>query len=571
MITFTRTQLLFLIVLPFLIACSNRNSEFTDLGTIRMETSTKNEQADYHFKRGLAALHSFWYSEAKKEFNRAIEFDKDYAMAYWGIAMSNNQTLWQGQDLEASRSAMTHIKLNNLMATATEMEKALISSLDVLFDSKNEDKLSRDRNFRKYMRSVYGQFKDEEEAQALYALSILGTIRGGMELTKDKMESASLMQDLMQKNPNHPGAAHYLIHSVDDPVHAYLGLEAANIYAKIAPASSHALHMPSHIYVQLGMWNSSIESNIDAYRAGVERVRNDKSLGLQNRDNHSLEWLIYSLEQQGRYREAKQCLDSITRDRSLTESQSVDNYFKMSHSRYVLETRKWDRIDFPETYEKTGYASHVEVSRLGTLVISHLKLGREEMIQETFDRLEEIIEMNESEDKTYLLLLSKIVKNQMLAMKAWFNEDQENALTYASIAADLEAGRPSPNGPNIILKPAHEFYGELLMEYGEYRKAIRQFNISLSRIPNKSLTLLNMARTHVALDETMEASFYYTRLMENWEKADNDIDGFKEAVDFLEKNPFSGELIADGTLTNNDLRNFISYQFSICDKPLAVE
>ena len=556
----------FLVSFLFLLSCSEGGKDGTDLGTINIQTTTKNKEAEEHFLRGLAALHSFWYPEAEKEFTAAQKLDTTYQMAIWGEAMAQNMTFWQRQDLEKGRELVKKLaQLDD--SELTELEKSFIESLNYLYDPEDEDKLSRDKKFKNYLERVHNKFPNEQEATALYALSILGVRRNGHDNSKLLMESAAIAQELFMENRNHPGAAHYLIHSVDDPTHARLGLEAAEIYSKIAPSSSHAKHMPSHIFFQIGMWNESVNSNIDAYQAGVDWVNGNDDLTKADRDNHSMEWLVYSMTQLGKYDDSEGRIDSLVVDAKLTDDSSVKMYRDMTLYRYTLESRRYQQLSIPEKEEKVGYLSYVEAFLLNVLAINDLVLGDKSRINDVLTRMDEIIKMNDDANQVFRVKVLKIMKKQVRSLLAWSNNKEEVALKLAAEVSAEEKALQTPNGPNYLPKPSFDLYGELLMYSGRYEDAIDQFIISLERMPNRSLPLMHLGNSYKGLNDHVNAVKYFDMLMKNWKDADLSIEELTPIKSYLEANKDLLNSVTSNTKVVVSSLGFDPNSITICKNP----
>src|SRR5712692_2249931 len=239
----------------------------SQLGTISFPTSAK-PAAQAPFLTGTKALYNFEFDLAGDAFRESQHADPAFALAYWGEAMSYNHPLWAEQDQAAARRV-----LERLAPTAAERaakapagkERELIEAVDILFGT--GDKLTRDLAYAGAMGRMHARYSADDEIACFYALSLLGTARAGEKSTRNSMQAAAIVQDIFQRHPQHPGAAHYIIHSFDDPDHAILSLPAARAYSKIAPSAAHALHMPSHIFVQLGLWDDVVASNVVAYKA----------------------------------------------------------------------------------------------------------------------------------------------------------------------------------------------------------------------------------------------------------------------------------------------------------------
>src|SRR5262245_1902025 len=338
------------------------NAQESQLGRVEFPTSGS-AKAQQHFLRGLAALHSFWYEEAIEAFRESTKVEPDFAMGYWGEAMAYNHPLWSEQDIEAARQVLAKIKETPKL---TERERAYIAAVKVLYGQ--GDKHARDVAYSAAMEKIYRAYPDDLDAAAFYALSLLGI--GGEKGYRLQAKAGAIALEVYQKNPNHPGAAHYIIHAFDDPDHAILALPAARRYASIAPEAHHARHMPSHIFLQLGMWPEAAASNEAAWEASDAWMKR-KNLSLSVRDYHSLHWLMYVYLQQGRYNDAekllalmKKVMSESTYDNKLRPGYYENNYANMAAA-FVVETERWNLAEklFPES---TAPATSEQTSTMGT-------------------------------------------------------------------------------------------------------------------------------------------------------------------------------------------------------------
>ena len=265
-----------------------------ELGTIAFPTSG-DQAAQPAFLEGVKALHSFQFDEAALAFREAQKIDADFALAYWGEAMSYNHPLWAQQDADAARRVLEQLAPTpegRAAKAKLPTEQAFLAAADRLFYGP-DDKLARDKAYSEAMARMYERWPEDHEVATFYALSLLGTVRPGDVGFRRQARAAAIAQQVFEANPNHPGAAHFIIHSFDDPDHAPLGLPAARAYAGIAPAAAHALHMPSHIFVQLGMWDDVVRSNVNAYAAAVA-INTRLKLPEGGEDFHTLSWLAYA-------------------------------------------------------------------------------------------------------------------------------------------------------------------------------------------------------------------------------------------------------------------------------------
>src|SRR5712692_5511318 len=280
-------------------------SQAPELGTIQFPTSGA-PTAQPAFIEGVKDLHSFEFDEAAAAFKNAQQADPNFALAYWGEAMSYNHPLWAQVDVEAGRKALGKLAPTlegRLTKAKMPREKAYVEAVDQLFSAEG-DKLARDQAYSQAMARMYRQWPDDHEVATFYALSLLGTVRPGDKGFRRQALAASIVEQVFKENPNHPGAAHFIIHAFDDPDHAPLGLTAARAYSKIAPSAPHALHMPSHIFVQLGMWDDVAASNTVAYKAAIDLLAR-MHLTEGREDFHTLSWLEYANLMRGKFDEAK--------------------------------------------------------------------------------------------------------------------------------------------------------------------------------------------------------------------------------------------------------------------------
>ncbi len=276
----------------------------TGLGTTHFPNSGA-PRAQHEFLRGLLLLHSFEYQPARRAFLAAERIDPNFAMAYWGEALTYNQTLWGEQDRDAARAALAKLAptpTERAAKAGTARERGYLASVELLYG--DGDKTQRDANFSAALGVLARTYPTDLDARAFYALSILG-LTNGVRNVANYMRAAAEAEAVYEIDKDHPGALHYLIHAYDDPIHAPLGLRAARRYGKVAPAASHAQHMPSHIFFALGMWDEAIEANAKSLK--IARAQHDEGY-------HSLVWLTYAYLQEDKRREAEQLIRSVAHD-----------------------------------------------------------------------------------------------------------------------------------------------------------------------------------------------------------------------------------------------------------------
>src|SRR6185295_1416967 len=278
----------------------------SDVGEVSFANSGA-PAAQEPFLRGLALLHNFEYPDAAVAFRKAQEVDPSFAMAYWGEALTYTHPVWFQQNAEAARAALQRLgatPAERVAKAGTEREKDYLRTLDVLYGE--GEKNDRDVRYAEAMRVLHEKYPDDVDATAFYALSLLGTAHEGRDFAT-YMRAASLLEDVFPANQHHPGVLHYLIHSYDDPVHAPLGMRAARLYGAVAPDAPHALHMTSHIFIAMGMWDGVVDANVRALEvANRQRAALGKPPAWCG---HVPTWLHYGYLQEGRVAEARKLLD----------------------------------------------------------------------------------------------------------------------------------------------------------------------------------------------------------------------------------------------------------------------
>lgn len=539
-------QRLFVFALVVLaVAAPSRAAE--RLGTVELPNSGA-PAAQAPFLRGLAALHSFWYDEAADAFREAQKIDPGFALAYWGEAMTHNHPIWQEVDLEAGRAILERLGADAMARAAkapTERERGYLAAVETLYFGTGE-KADRDRAYRAAMGQLAERFPEDDEAKAFHALAILGLIRAGDPADyAEQMRSAAILEEVFDRRPDHPGVLHYLIHAYDDPIHAPLGLRPARLYAETAPAAHHALHMPSHIFVQLGMWPRVAASNEDAWAASVAWTER-RDHPVDKRDFHSLGWLGYAYLQQGRLAKAREVIETA-RQASGTGSERGKETLAELEARYAIETRQFPmplpRIEMPAGHkggEGGEHAAHGYAGIGGLMALQAAGLaaglrGDAGAVESILAQLAERAKAGGRGAKG-----AEIMSKQVSGLLRKAKGETEEALRLLAEAADLEATQPAPSGPPGPAKPAQELYGEALLEAGKAKEAKEQFEKALARMPNRTLSLLGAARAAAALGDEVAARERYAAVAENLKDADEGLAEVAEAKAYLERGTAAG-------------------------------
>ncbi|MFN8061440.1 MAG: hypothetical protein U0Q12_19940 [Vicinamibacterales bacterium] len=487
------------IVLCAAIGVSPVMAQPKSLGTISFPNSGAKEAQD-SFLAGVKYLHSFEFDDAAESFREAQKADPGFALAYWGEAMSYNHPLWAEQDFAAARKVLTKLgatRAERLAKAKTEKEKDLLDAVETLFGE--GDKLTRDFAYSDAMAKAFQKQTNDHEVACLYALSLLGTVRPGDHGFRRQMLAASIVEKVFKENPDHPGAAHFLIHAFDDPEHAPLGLPAADAYAKIAPAAGHANHMPSHIFLQRGMWEKAAASNVAAYNSSVDWAQR-KGLSTSRRDFHSLSWLQYAYLQLDQAAKAKETIDWIAQVAGESPTPRVTSVYESMRARQIIETQKWEKIAIPgatptgQAVPMDGASRNYDASTALLLAagISGAKLGDLDTARQAESRLKAMRESQQTAGRTYAAKNIEIMEKEVGAVIKIAEKQPDAALALAKAATEIEASLDPPSGPPEPIKPSHELYGELLLDAGHYADAVKAFEEALMRMPNRRLSVLGM-------------------------------------------------------------------------------
>ena len=510
----------------------------TKLGTIDFPTSGSGA-AERHFLRGVAALHSFWYEEALKAFRQSTKADPNFVMGYWGEAMAYNHPLWEQQDAPAAREALAKI---GDMSKITARERAYVGAVKLLYGEGT--KRSRDKAYAHAMEKIHLSYPDDLEAECFYSLSLLGMTRDSDNQLRLRVQAGAMAMDVFRKNPDHPCAAHYTIHAFDHPDLAILALPAARRYAKIAPASHHAQHMPAHIFLQLGMWPEAAASNEAGWRSSVDWVQREH-LSRGQRGYHSLQWLHYVYLQQGRIKKADEVFQIKLKDMRDEDSESqaqgsavnkrVGKYYEQMAAASVFERERWESAEAlkepskgwkPNPYSKAilffvrGFSAAMRDNPDAERYLADLNAIRIGGFAENFFKRPE-----------RLAIWSLEIQAAIRASK----KDFEPAIALMEKATAIEEKLPAPSGPPRIIKPTFELFGEILLRAGKPEEAAKQFAISLLRHPNRARSLLGAARASAASGDRGGAIDGYSKFLTAWAEADPGQPELSEARSYLEK------------------------------------
>jgi len=498
-----------------------------------------------HFVKGLKLLHNFEYASARKEFLQAEGKDSTCVMAYWGEAMTYNHPLWRQQDYDLGLAALGKLAdspaARNEIAQ-TDLEKDFLQSMEIMYGPDGAKK-DRDSMYSQQLENMYNKYEGNEEVAAFYALSLLGAVKVGRDVSAYE-KGAKVVQGILAKNPNHPGALHYLIHSYDDPGHAPKALPAAFSYSKVAADATHALHMPSHIFVAVGMWDEVVKSNIASWEASKKFVAENpesKNFG----SYHAFHWLTYGLLQQGRTDEAHQLVLDMQRYATEKPTSSARDYLISMKGNYLADTGDW-----------TGDISEItaDLSDLNITVqaLEHFLQGMKASAQNDPETLAGIIAEMEAERLEAAKLVTEdgipmctaagantqganqsdldqalVMEMELRGTLASLGKDEEQADSWYRQAADLEAATSYSYGPPTIAKPSFEMYADFLMEHDRVADAAEYYDKALQKGPNRRTALIGRLNAAKAMKDEEKVAELEATISEIKSKSKSKSEGIK--------------------------------------------
>jgi len=466
------------------------------------------------FLYGLAQLHNFEYDDAGRAFRDAQQADPGFAMAYWGEAMTKNHPVWMEQDLGGARRILQRLgssSAERLSKAKTERERAYLHSIEMLYGV--GDKEARDIAYLEEMRRIHTTYPDDVDATAFYGLALLGSAHNGRD-TAIYEKAAAALEPAFVTHPDHPGLAHYLIHSYDDPGHAHLGLPAARRYFTIASSAPHALHMTSHIYLAAGMWGDVVAANEQATKVAAERVQ--RAGRTPGGCGHTNMWLMYGYLQQGKADAARGILDhcrtSATDTNGLTvraaEQDPLDpdnipaaSYIQM-WTRYIIDTEDWSgalvREDLPLGDLAGAKFTRAFVRALAAAKRSDatgLRTGLTD-IREAHQWLERVLASRRDGIGPYRRRAS-ILEQEIEGLAHLADGEPYAAIDTLRRAVGDEERMPVEFGPPFVDKPASELLGDVLLSLGRNAEAAGAYEAALKRTPNRASSVKGLASSRL--------------------------------------------------------------------------
>ena len=505
------------VTLTLVVAGARAEAQLASVGSLEFPTSGS-PAAQEHFLRGVAILHSFGWKQAIAEFQAAQRIEPDFAMAYWGETLCYNHPLFGNPpDNDSPRAVLRRLGATSgqrLAKAPTEREKGFLEAVEILWGDGDYD--DRRVAYMESMLRLQERYPDDDEVATFAAVATLSAARAMNDRSfRYEMRAGALALKVFGKNPDHPGASHYAIHAFDDPTHAPLALPAALRYAEIAPAVAHARHMPTHIFIQHGMWDYVSNHNQIAYDVARDLWEPGDSVG----DTvHPLDWGQYGDLQRGDYAKARIWIERLETVARESDGQArATRSLTLLNARYVVETEEW------QTLPVTDDLSAAQLLATG---MSAVKTGDLATAAQAEARLKT---MAEGDNQSAQIMYREVAALALLA-----RGEGDAAIALMDEALAIADGMRLPNGAANPVKPPYELSGEILLELDRPAEAVTRFETSLQRMPGRARSLLGLARAAARSGDRTTAVEQYAKLLANWQGRD-DLPGYQEASRFVQQ------------------------------------
>ena len=478
------------------------------LGTVHFPVSCA-VSVQKPFERGVALLHSFWYEEAEKQFAQVATDDPGCTMAHWGVAMSLWHQLWDHPNAATIKRGVAELKKARSLHPATDRERAYIAALSAFYQGKGGYDV-RATAYSRAMEGVHRRYPDDPEAAAFYALSLLASEPEDDTTFANRKQAAAVLEKLFKEEPTHPGVAHYLIHSYDKPQLAELGLPAARSYARIAPAAPHALHMPSHIFARLGLWQDDIDSNLASIAA--TRKTAAMHMGGEGHQFHAMDFLFYAYMQSGREADARALMDEVNKMPEMHDMYGVgfDPHLATQAqfaALYPIEMRDWATAAALTPMDVPGTAS--DSFGYWAKAIGSAQLHQTEEVRKDVHAIEIIHQKFVDQKKEFFAEGTESDLKQTQAWLAFSEGKYDDAVAILRpLAEKEEALGEEPQGI-----PSREMIAEILLEAKHPQQALAEYQADLKFSPNRFNGLYGAARAAEAAGKQSEANEYYALLV----------------------------------------------------------
>ena len=464
------------------------------------------------FERGVALLHSFWYEEAQKEFEQIAKDDPNCGMAHWGVAMSLWHQLWNHPEGDVVKKGLAEVKAGQALHPKTSRERDYLGAIGAFYsESLKGDYQASANAYTNAMEKLHQSYPDDHEAAIFYALSLLASEPDNDTTFANRKKAAAVLEPLFARQPDHPGVAHYLIHSYDKPQLAELGLPAARRYAQIAPAAPHALHMPSHIFARLGLWQDDINSNL----ASVAATRKTAAMhmGGEGHQFHAMDFLVYAYLQCGREADAAKVIGDVQAMPVMKDTMYGSDFdprtFALSvfPANYALELHHWSDAAAltPVPGSHLGDEAYTYYAR----AIGAARSGNVEQARKDLARLDAIHQTAVDKKKTEL---AGYVEDERKVAQAWIDHaDGKNEEAIAGLRSQAEKEESVGEEPGGL--PTREMLGDLLLELKRPEQALTEYQADLKFNPNRFDGLYGAAQAAEMAKATGQADQFYAQVV----------------------------------------------------------
>ena len=465
------------------------------------------------FERGVALLHSFGYEEAEEQFTAVTKTDPACAMAHWGIAMSLFHEIWERPEDATLKRGHSEMETAQKLAAKTERERGYIDALATFYGDPSKDHyLKQATAYSDAMAKVYEKYPDDLEAGAFYALSLLASDPPDDKTHANKKKAVEVLNPLFQKQPDHPGLAHYIIHSCDSPDMAAMGLDAARRYAAIAPSSAHAVHMPSHIFARLGLWDEDIQANVKS----VALTQKSGAMYMRGHELYAMHFLLYAYLQTGQDDAAKKIVDEakdIVAKASGEGDTGMLEYIGYASAHfpalYNIEMHHWQ--DAAALEPAANASSHLQMITYWARTIGSAHLGDVEATRRNAQKFDQAEEATRNSKYAYVLEGPRSASGEVHAWLAFAENKSDGAVQKMQEVADTQ----DKKGKQEVDIPAREMLADMLLELKQPENALAEYEKSMKIDPNRFNGLAGAARSAETAHQAAKANSYYSQLLKN--------------------------------------------------------
>jgi tetratricopeptide (TPR) repeat protein len=495
------------------------------------------------FNLGLSLIHSFEYAEAEKAFVSILDEDPECLMAYWGTAMSIlNHPLSLKQNPESLKRGEALLKVAHTLTPNNDREKDYIDAVSIYFKGwQTLDTQTRKLKYESKMEELYNKYTGDVETAVFYSLAILATADLNDKTYSKQKKSGEILEKLFEKNPNHPGIAHYIIHNYDSPELAHLALNTARKYAVIAPASAHAQHMPSHIFTRLGLWDESIKSNIDSANSAVCYAESVNPNASWVSEIHALDYLVYAYLQLGDNTKAQLEMDKMKMIKEVFPSDHFASAYALIAvpSRLAVENKNWElatKLELPKTNLDWDKATWPKAILHFSRALGFTNTGDSSSAQKELEILVSLRDRLNDAENSYE---SGQVTIQIEAIKGWIEYSKGNsdkAIEYMKLASNLEnkTSKAAVTPGEII--PADELLADLYLVLNRPEEALKAYELNLKGHPFRFNGIYGAAKAAQQLNDTKLAIYYFEKLIKLSKDVNSSRAELLEAKDYLDNN-----------------------------------